>query len=75
VVEGPKGICGNAKLPATPCGCSGLHVEMDDGSVEEFSKNNVMMLPPGHDAWSVGGEACVFIEFSRGNGYYGAHSH
>jgi hypothetical protein len=52
-----------------------LHVEMDDGSVEEFSKNDIMMLPPGHDAWSVGSEACVFIEFSRGNDYYGAHSH
>ena len=33
--------------------------------------NEVMMLPPGHDAWSVGDEACVFVEFSRGNDYYG----
>jgi hypothetical protein len=52
-----------------------LHVEMDDGSVEEFSKNDVMLLPPGHDAWSVGNEPCVFVEFSRGNDYYGTHSH
>ncbi|MBR1177037.1 cupin domain-containing protein [Bradyrhizobium sp. KB893862 SZCCT0404] len=52
-----------------------LRVVMDDGSVEEFSKNDVMMLPPGHDAWTVGDEACVFIEFSRGNDYYGVHSH
>jgi hypothetical protein len=29
-----------------------------------------MLLPPGHDAWSVGDEACTFIEFSRGNDYY-----
>jgi hypothetical protein len=52
-----------------------LRVVMDDGSVEDFSKNEVMLLPPGHDAWTVGDEPCVFIEFSRGNDYYGAHSH
>ena len=22
-----------------------------------------MLLPPGHDAWSVGDEPCVFVEF------------
>jgi hypothetical protein len=52
-----------------------LRVVMDDGSVEDFSKNEVMLLPPGHDAWTVGDEPCVFIEFSRGNDYYGNHSH
>jgi hypothetical protein len=29
-----------------------------------------MLLPPDHDAWGVGGERCVFVEFSRGNDYY-----
>jgi hypothetical protein len=47
-----------------------LHVLMDDGSEQEFGPNEVMMLPPGHDAWSVGEQACVFVEFSRGNDYY-----
>jgi hypothetical protein len=49
---------------------------MDDGSEQDFSKNDVMLLlPPGHDAWSVGNEPCVFVEFSRGNDYYaGDHS-
>ena len=32
--------------------------------------NDVMLLPPGHDAWSVGDDAAVFVEFSRGNDYY-----
>jgi MFS transporter, DHA2 family, multidrug resistance protein len=51
-------------------------VVMDDGSQQDFSKNDVMLLPPGHDAWSVGNEPCVFVEFSRGNDYYdGDHSH
>jgi hypothetical protein len=48
---------------------------MDDGSQQDFSRNDVMLLPPGHDAWSVGNEPCVFVEFSRGNDYYaGDHS-
>ena len=50
-----------------------LHVVMDDGSEEDFRKNDVMLLPPGHDAWTIGDEPCVFVEFSRGNDYYGAH--
>jgi hypothetical protein len=52
-----------------------LRVMMDDGSTEDFSKNDVMLLPPGHDAWTIGEEPCVFIEFSRGNDYYDTHSH
>ena len=48
-----------------------LHVAMDDGSEEEFGANDIMMLPQGHDAWTVGDEDCVFIEFSAGGDYYG----
>jgi uncharacterized cupin superfamily protein len=47
-----------------------LRVVMDDGSEDEFGPDDVMLLPPGHDAWSVGDEACIFVEFSRGNDYY-----
>jgi hypothetical protein len=43
---------------------------MSDGSFETFSASDVMLLPPGHDAWSAGAEACTFVEFSRGNDYY-----
>ena len=49
-----------------------LTVQMDDRSEEYFSKGDVMMLPPGHDAWSVGDEAAVFVEFSRGGDCYDA---
>ena len=49
-----------------------LGVQMHDGASEEFSAGDVMLLPPGHDAWSVGSEACTFVEFSRGNDYYGS---
>jgi len=61
----------SCELPHVALVLSGtLRVVMDDGSQEDFSKNDVMMLPPGHDAWSVGSEPCVFVEFSRGNDYY-----
>ena len=49
-----------------------LGVQMTDGSTEEFSAGDVMLLPPGHDAWTVVAEACRFVEFSRGNDYYSA---
>ena len=59
------------ELPHVAVVLSGtLGVQMTDGSNEEFSAGDVMMLPPGHDAWSVGEEACRFVEFSRGNDYY-----
>ena len=50
-----------------------MKVVMDDGSEEVFGPNDVMMLPPGHDAWTVGDVPCVFVEFSEGNDYYESH--
>jgi mannose-6-phosphate isomerase-like protein (cupin superfamily) len=47
-----------------------LKVVMDDGSEEEFGPGDIMLLPPGHDAWTLGEEACVFVEFSQGKDYY-----
>ncbi len=43
---------------------------MDDGSEETFSKGDIMMLPSGHDAWTVGSEPCGFIQLSQGDNYY-----
>ncbi len=67
----------SCRLPHVALVLSGtLRVVMDDGSQQDFSKNDVMLLPPGHDAWSVGDQPCVFVEFSRGNDYYGSdHQH
>lgn len=47
-----------------------LGVSMTDGSYLEFPEGHVMLLPPGHDAWSVGDQDCTFVEFSRGFDYY-----
>lgn len=53
-----------------------LGVRQDDGSEEQFDAGDMMMLPPGHDAWAVGNEDCVFIEFTRGSAdYYGVDTH
>jgi hypothetical protein len=67
----------SCQLPHVALVLSGtLRVVMDDGSQQDFSRNDVMLLPPGHDAWSVGNEPCVFVEFSQGNDYYtGDHCH
>jgi hypothetical protein len=48
-----------------------LRVLLRDGSQEDFSAGEVMLLPPGHDAWTVGDQPCIFVEFSKGNDYYG----
>jgi hypothetical protein len=61
----------HCELPHVALVLSGvLHVVMTDGSEQEFGANDVMLLPPGHDAWSVGDQPCVFVEFSRGGDYY-----
>jgi hypothetical protein len=61
----------SCELPHVALVLSGrLHVQMDDGTEERFGPDDVMLLPPGHDAWSEGTEPCVFVEFSRGNDYY-----
>jgi quercetin dioxygenase-like cupin family protein len=53
------------ELPHVAVVTSGaLGVQMTDGSEEVFSAGDVMLLPPGHDAWTVGDEACTFLTSS-----------
>ena len=71
--EDLKGYAGteSCQLPHVALVQSGrLKVVMDDGSEEEFGAGDIMMLPPGHDAWTVSEEPCVFVEFSQGTDYY-----
>lgn len=68
-----KPEAGTEFCPTFPTSLSGrLAVVMDDGAAEEFGPGDVMMLPPGHDAWTVGDDPCVFVEFSACTGYYAA---
>jgi len=38
-------------------------VQMDDGRKEEFGPGDIGFIPPGHDAWVVGDETVVAIDF------------
>ena len=40
-----------------------LHVVMDDGTEFDLHAGDVTMIPPGHDAWVVGDEQVVVIDF------------
>ena len=41
-----------------------LHVRMDDGTEMEYGPGDVGVVPPGHDAWVVGNEPVVVIDFT-----------
>jgi hypothetical protein len=38
-------------------------VRMDDGSEAEFGPGDVGSIPPGHDAWIIGNEPFISIDF------------
>jgi quercetin dioxygenase-like cupin family protein len=40
-----------------------MTVRMDDGEEQTFGPGDYMKCPPGHDAWTVGNEACVVIDW------------
>ena len=42
-----------------------LHVAMEDGAELDVHTGDAVVIPPGHDAWVVGAEACEIIDFSR----------
>ncbi len=53
----------SCEAPHTQYHVSGrLRVKMDDGTESEFGPGDVSHLPPGHDAWVVGGEPVVVID-------------
>ena len=41
-----------------------MHVRMDDGQGSEMGPGDLFAIPPGHDAWVVGDEAVVMVEWS-----------
>lgn len=40
-----------------------LTVRMDDGTQQDFEAGDIWVIPPGHDAWVVGREPVVALEF------------
>ena len=61
-----KPIAGTASCQASHMGyfLSGhMKIVMDDGEEAEFGPGDFMICPPGHDAWTVGDETCVVIDW------------
>jgi hypothetical protein len=46
-----------------------MRVRMDDGQEGEAGPGDVLMIPPGHDAWVVGDEPCVVLDFAGMENY------
>jgi hypothetical protein len=46
-----------------------MHVVMADGSESESGPGDVVVIPPGHDAWIVGDEAVVSVDWSGAANY------
>ena len=40
-----------------------VHIQYADGCVQEFTAPQVVAIEPGHDAWVVGEEPAILIEF------------
>ncbi len=41
-----------------------MHVVMDDGTESEAGPGDAVTIPAGHDAWTVGDEPCVAVDFT-----------
>jgi class 3 adenylate cyclase len=41
-----------------------LHVQMDDGEAADIPPDSIFEIPPGHDAWVVGAEPWVTVEWT-----------
>jgi quercetin dioxygenase-like cupin family protein len=61
-----KPIAGTASCQAAHLGyfISGhMTVEMEDGERMDYGPGDFAVMAPGHDAWTVGDEPCVFIDW------------
>jgi uncharacterized RmlC-like cupin family protein len=55
----------SCELPHTQYVISGrLRVRMDDGTEQESGPGEALYVPPGHDAWVVGNEPFVAVDFT-----------
>ena len=48
---------------------SRMRVRMDDGAESDAGPRDLAVIPPGHDAWIVGDEPCVGVDFTRAKTY------
>lgn len=46
-----------------------IHVVMDDGTTADAGPGDLVNIAPGHDAWVMGGEPCVVLDFEGASNY------
>jgi quercetin dioxygenase-like cupin family protein len=46
-----------------------MKIHMDDGTEQEIGPGDAFRIPPGHDAWVLGDEACVLMDFNNNPNY------
>lgn len=46
-----------------------MKIVMNDGEELEYGPGDLAVISPGHDAWVVGDEPCVFIDWQGFSGY------
>jgi hypothetical protein len=46
-----------------------MHVVMDDGTEGQASAGDMIRIAPGHDAWTLGDEACVVLDIQGAPNY------
>jgi quercetin dioxygenase-like cupin family protein len=60
----------SCEAPHTSVIISGkLKVRMDDGTEAEGVPGDVAVIPPGHNAWVIGDEPCVMLDFTGAKDY------
>jgi uncharacterized cupin superfamily protein len=70
--ESVKPVAGtdSCQVPHLMYAVSGrMRVRMDDGSEAEFGPGDVGSIAPGHDAWVIGEEPFVGLDFQGGAAY------
>ena len=40
-----------------------MRIKMDDGEESEIAAGDFAIIPPGHDAWTVGKEICTIFDY------------
>jgi quercetin dioxygenase-like cupin family protein len=46
-----------------------MKVVMNDGTQAEAAPNDVVRIEPGHDAWVIGDEPCITVDFGASPAY------
>jgi quercetin dioxygenase-like cupin family protein len=41
-----------------------LHTVMDDGNEQDYGPGDVVLIPPGHDGWTIGDEPAVLLQIA-----------